>query len=244
MKIATHINESGEVANFCEEGSVCLYENISGVWTKRKEIFFTMKDITSLSDVRYKFLNVVFQLNDCRIFLIRELKGLQRALLEEMGFHTWKSEGGLIEQLDFVAGKENETIITNQNTCSRAAVGHQDSYRCGADCSSSRKEATGLRKIGSLDINKPIPAPLPVGDISSGYYRTNLAEVLKNNPDLTSRQVLIPFMETTAFQKLEIFCDHLPRWLSREAELLNLSIESDIPDTSGHGIKVTIIPIN
>lgn len=243
MKIATYINESGEVANFCEEGSVCLYENISGVWINRKEIFFTMKEVTTLLDLRYKFLNVVLQLEDCRIFLVGELKGLQHALLEEMGFHTWKSEGGLIEQLDFVARKENEAIITNQNTCS-SAVRYQDSYRCGADCSSSRKEAIGLQRIGSLDIYRPIPAPLPVGDISNGYYRTNLAEVLKNNPDLTSRQVLIPFMETTAFRKLEIFCDHLPRWLSREAELLNLSIESDMPDTSGHGMKVTVISKN
>lgn len=239
MKIATYINENGNVVSFREKGSVCLYENMSGLWIKKKKCFFTMNDITSLAEARFKFINIVSQLEDCKIFLLGELRGLQHALLEEMGFHTWKSDGELFEQLNFVARKENEIII-NEKSSSKDAKS-QDSCRCRTDCSTSAKELCGTEP---LDINRPIPVPLPVGNNSDGYYKINLAEVLRNDLGLNSRQVLIPFMETTAFKKLEIFCDHLPRWFLWEIEHLNLRKESETLDASGYGIKIIVIPNN
>jgi Fe-only nitrogenase accessory protein AnfO len=90
---------------------------------------------------------------------------------------------------------------------------------------------------------KPKPAPLPVGDIRDGFYRINLADVLDKHQQLTSKQVLLPFMEKTAFQKLEILCDHPPRWLATEFERLKLHGEAESLDTAGHGMKITVVPV-
>jgi Fe-only nitrogenase accessory protein AnfO len=238
MKIAAYINNKDQVISFRETGHVSLYDNSSGVWLKKKEISLDMKDAATFAEVRVMLKKMTSSLGDCSIFLVGELKGLHRALLEEMGFHTWKSEGTISEQLDNVAAGENERNKNNEKTCGGKALS-QDSCGCGSGCSSSRKGNTGFNME-----NKIIPAPIPAGDINDGYYKINLADILKNDPALNSREILIPFMEKKTFKKLEIFCDHLPKWFSREVDLLNLKVESENPDVSGHGIKVIIASKN
>lgn len=88
----------------------------------------------------------------------------------------------------------------------------------------------------------PAPAPEPVGDIRNGHYMINLAEALDGDSGLNSRQILIPFMESLAFKKLEILCDHVPRWFSKECEQLNLVTESKAIETPIHGLLLTISP--
>lgn len=91
-------------------------------------------------------------------------------------------------------------------------------------------------------VPKPLPVPLPVGDSSDGHYRINLAEAMENDPSLNSRQILIPVLEKFAFQKLEIMCDHLPRWFPQECERRDFIKVSETPLDAGHGLKVIIQP--
>jgi len=90
-------------------------------------------------------------------------------------------------------------------------------------------------------LQKPIPTPLPVGNTADGCYRLNLAEVMKNDSSLNSKQLLMPFIAKSEFQKLEILCDHIPRWFPMECERLNLDMESG-PDVSCPGVKVIVRP--
>ena len=92
-------------------------------------------------------------------------------------------------------------------------------------------------------VQKPIPTPLPIGNTAEGRYRINLIEVMKSDPTLNSKQLLMPFMAKGGFQKLEILCEHIPRWFPMECERLNLSMESG-PDVSCHGVKVIVQPNN
>ncbi len=89
---------------------------------------------------------------------------------------------------------------------------------------------------------KPLPAPVPIGTAGDGRFRINLAEALENDPSLNSKQILIPVLEKFAFQKLEIICDHLPRWFPQECERLKLLTESESPNTAGRGIRVVVLP--
>jgi Fe-only nitrogenase accessory protein AnfO len=91
-------------------------------------------------------------------------------------------------------------------------------------------------------VPQPLPAPHPVGSLSDGHYRINLVEAMANDSSLNSKQILIPILEKFAFQKLEIICDHLPRWFPQECERLNLLNESESPQDTGHGLKVIIRP--
>jgi Fe-only nitrogenase accessory protein AnfO len=205
MRIATYVNEYGEVVSFYRQGCVRLYENKMGIWSKIKELPLDLTPELSLPEVRIKLKSIVGQLDNCKVFLAGEVKGVPYAILEGMGFNIWKSEGSVSEQLDYVSGKENEAI-----------------------------EAA----------KKPKPEPMPVGDLRDGLYRINLTEVLSKDPNLSSKQILIPFMENTTFQKLEIFCDHPPRWLSTEFERLKMSAEAEALDKSGHELKITVCPRN
>ncbi|MDD2335566.1 MAG: Fe-only nitrogenase accessory protein AnfO [Geobacteraceae bacterium] len=246
MKIATFINTRGDVAGFHENGHICLYEKLSGVWTKAQEIHLEMNMDMSLSGMKNSLTIAVSQLDECEVFIVSELKGLMHALLvEEMGFRTWKSQGTVVEQLDnvfrhekdFAAKKENPAIAAEEQPY--GSVARQKS--CGGGSSMPGKQSVPQGRIYS-ESGGQIPKPLPVGNIRDGHYRINLAEVLNNDPRLNSKQVLVPFMEETPFLKLEILCDHPPRWFSTELKNLNLMAEFETHDTSGRWLKLVIVP--
>jgi len=241
MKIATFINERGEVGSFSEKGQVCLYEQVSGVWIKNKEILLDVNRDMGLSDVKARLKEIATGLNDNKILLVAETRGLLCLLFQEMGFRTWTSEGSLFEQLDNVARREKEAARNDELKLNESGRG-QSSCGCKARNPSSHINNIEERIIEPIKINRPIPAPILVGDGLDGYYRINLAEVLKNDPGLNSKEVLIPFMNAAAFRKLEIICDHLPRWFSREIDQLSLRTESKALDASGHGIIVIVVP--
>jgi Fe-only nitrogenase accessory protein AnfO len=178
-------------------------KKLRGYGLQKKTIALEMNEQMNIPEVRMNLKKAVAGLDDCKIFLSGEVKGVPYAILEGMGFNIWKSEGSVFEQLEYVAMKETEAAEESK---------------------------------------KPKPAPVPVGDIRDGYYRINLVEVLDKHQQLTSKQVLIPFMEKTAFQKLEIFCDHPPRWFAKEFERLKLSAHAEALDSGGHELKITVVP--
>lgn len=67
------------------------------------------------------------------------------------------------------------------------------------------------------------PAPEPVvlhpevfiepGE-EEGQFRVDLIEALRGGGAHTSKRVLMPFFEQRQFTRLEIVCDHLPKWFS------------------------------
>jgi Fe-only nitrogenase accessory protein AnfO len=87
---------------------------------------------------------------------------------------------------------------------------------------------------------KPKPEPLPVGDIRDGNFKIDLVKVLDSDNTLTSKQVLVPFMQKTAFQRLEIICEHVPGWFEREFGALKLKYSTE--KTDGGLCKATVYP--
>jgi len=111
MKIATFINDSGEVAGFYEKGKLCRCEKIAGQWEITREVPLDIDCEMGLLETKELFFAAMAQLEDCRVFIVKKFKGLFHALLmEELGFHTWISEGSTSEQLDNVVLLETEYV--------------------------------------------------------------------------------------------------------------------------------------
>jgi Fe-only nitrogenase accessory protein AnfO len=203
MKIATFANKDGQAVSLYENGFLRLYERASGLWVKQKEQALSLSREMGLGEVRCRIREALEALGECKVFIAADVKGVPYAILEGLGFNIWKSEGPLLDQLDYVAQKEEEAIAAAK---------------------------------------RPKPQPQPVGDLRDGYYRVNLTEMQNADSSVSSQQILIPFLEKTTFDKLEILCDHPPRWLGREFERLNLRFEAEALDAHGHEVRIMVYP--
>jgi len=204
MNVAAFVNASGEVVDFYEEGQLRLFDKSSDGWQELKVIPMALKREMCLAGMRAVLKDTVSRLGYCEVFLVRELRGIVKVYLEELGFRVWKSEGSLTDQL------ENVSL-------------HEEEMRVEPDHS--------------------VPAPLPVGDPKDGNYRIDLAELLQSGMPHVSREVLMPFFEMVSFRRLEISCDHVPKWFAMELERLGLRVESQAPEVRGNGeIAVVVVP--
>lgn len=87
-----------------------------------------------------------------------------------------------------------------------------------------------------------VTLPAPEGNAASGVYRIDLIELMQSGMQHATREILLPFFDTVAFTRLEIICDHVPRWLSFELEELGLRLESQTPNPKGEGLQLVIVP--
>ncbi len=106
--------------------------------------------------------------------------------------------------------------------------------------SARRQETAALRMEAAA--RAALPQPLPVGDPSDGRYRIDLAELLRRGSCHVSRDLLMPFFETVSFGRLEVCCDHVPKWFGMELPELDLTVESQALDASGNGMTVVVVP--
>jgi Fe-only nitrogenase accessory protein AnfO len=211
MRIATYLNERGEVADFGQSGEICLFEGAIGEWVGNSVAPLDLGGMASLSELRARLREACTPIHDCRSFLVGETGGILNAFLEGLGFATWYSEGSLAERLDNVARREAE----------REQIG-----------GSSRGEGEEEDFTAAPRIHRPSP----VGDPKEGAYRIDLSTALEEQPGINSKQILIPFLAERDFSRLEIYCDHLPRWLERKAAELGLSLVIESARGSGTGL--------
>ncbi len=228
MKIATYVDGTGELASPSVGGHVRIYDDASGAWEAIRDMAFEIKPDMTLCDVKSAIRQIVVQMEDCRIFLSTAVRGLIYSVLqEEAGIHIWKSQGPILEQLDIVAGKEAERIARRE----APSMGTPPPARCAAgNC--------GDGGNGRPVAGKPV-ATSALERIGNGRYRIDLARILASDPNLNSRQILMPVMEEASFETLEILCDHVPRWFSRTLIAMNLRAEFD---ASSQGLKVLVFP--
>ncbi len=230
MKIATYIDEDGNLCNLYAKGHVRLYDDAAGAWEATRDVPFEVRPDMRLAAVKSALRQLVVQLGDCRVLVSGEVRGLIYSLLqEEMGFHIWKSQGPVLERLDIVAGQEADRIARQQQAAITQAA--EANANCSLGC-------CGKKGGASRSACGPTAAP-SLERIGNGHYRIDLARVLQSDPNLNSRQVLIPVMEETVFETLEILCDHVPRWFSRALVEMNMRAEFD---ASAQGLKVLVSP--
>lgn len=89
----------------------------------------------------------------------------------------------------------------------------------------------------------PATEPYSVGDPKNGIYHLNMRAALDFDENLTSKGLLLPFLEKRSFRRLTVICDHIPRWFDDTCKRLNL--QSETHDTADrNGLKLVICPGN
>lgn len=92
-----------------------------------------------------------------------------------------------------------------------------------------------LEAKAPLPAGADIPAPL---EIAPGKFYLSIREIQGKRPEVSSKQVLRPFVQHGAFFELEIICDHVPPWLEVDAERLGYDLTSE--QTGIHDVKVLV----
>ncbi|HVI50144.1 MAG TPA: Fe-only nitrogenase accessory protein AnfO [Candidatus Sulfotelmatobacter sp.] len=243
MKIAVHVDNSNRIARFSPEGKVRLYERAGYGWMIADEIPFPIGTDLSLGDIKAGLSGLVARLPGCRTFLSGEVRGLIYSLMqEEYGFRVWKSAGDPESQLDDIIQRDAELAVQREREAAEqafAAVFSSPSGGCGGGCSgggggtSRKRSAEALRAVRSLTER-----------VEGDHHRIDLSAILAKYKSANSMDVLTPLMEgpllhEAGFGKLEILCDHLPRWFSGKLEELGLLAEIE---TTSQGVRAMVFP--
>lgn len=93
-----------------------------------------------------------------------------------------------------------------------------------------------------LNKQKPEIIPTPIRSGKEGNYFIDMKTEMQNNPNLTTKQILLPFIHNTIFNELEIICRHVPHWF--EGEFNKLNLKSEIEKINEGTVKVKVYSSN
>lgn len=62
--------------------------------------------------------------------------------------------------------------------------------------------------------------------MNSGDYFLDLQEMMAENPQLTTKSILLPYLKEGDFARLDVVCSHVPPWFDREFGQLGLRFET------------------
>lgn len=92
MKIAVFLDNNNETISFDEAGMVKIYLKDKEDWNVIKEIPFSIIDLSSTKEIRGSIINMIKDLDDCRIFAATEVRGISFTILDGMGFNSYEVE--------------------------------------------------------------------------------------------------------------------------------------------------------
>ena len=214
MKIALFVDELGNAVPFSAAGTIELYEQVGNIWICSKKVALGLDEGSNLEDVRGRIYFVKEAIEESAVFVVETIKSVSIAIFEANSITVWKHIGKAAEALDYIKTQEKENRVKKQKSC------------C---CDSPRCKTTTCSPQNS---GKPVPtsSPVAVGNVCSGIYEINLAKVLGSDSTLNSKQILIPFFQDTVFSKLDIVCDHVPKWFEKEFTTLKLEFKEVVSD--------------
>jgi Fe-only nitrogenase accessory protein AnfO len=67
--------------------------------------------------------------------------------------------------------------------------------------------------------------PKYIKEINNKEYDINLIEAIKEDPTLTSKKILLPYLKNKNFKLLKIYCSHVPNWIENELKNTNYKYE-------------------
>ena len=91
------------------------------------------------------------------------------------------------------------------------------------------------KEIDKLEF-EVIPTPMKTG--KEGNYFIDVKTKMQNNQNLSTKQMLLPFIRNISFNELEIICGHVPPWFECEFNKLNLKSEIEKIDYGTIKVKV------
>ncbi len=210
MKIAVLTERAGNVLSFYESGFVKLYSNDKGTWNCIEEFPFELLEEKGLAEIQRFIQKMLSRLDECRILMVKFIKGVPLSILKESGVSVWKVDGSPLVFFEYVREQEEKIKVEH-------------------------KEA----------IKPVLPEPLLVGNKKHGINAIDLVHVQAKGAGFNSKDVLFPFLQKQVFRKLEVVCEHLPKWFEKEFESLKLQfrIEESNDDLCEQFPNVVFEPI-
>lgn len=62
--------------------------------------------------------------------------------------------------------------------------------------------------------------------MNEGDFCLNMMKILADNPQFTSKSLLLPYLRNGSFKRLDVVCSHLPPWFDKELNSLGLRYET------------------
>lgn len=215
MKIATYLDVEGVPVSLYQPGTLDVYEETGDGeirrWQRCARLPFQFDPQMSLKQLRTSIAEMVAALDqDCRVLLSGDVRGLPYVVLQELHDFHIWKSEGELTQ-QLTYVRDRETETAAQRKCAMATPASQ-----------------------------PVPAPVPVSDGEPGHYWIDLRAALAHASRPTSRNILIPFLNAGLFVKLDVLCGHIPEWMPREIERLDLAAESEPIDATDDSLRVSV----
>lgn len=91
--VGAYVDSQGMLSDFTEAAHICRFENPQGVWQCTLQFAFQMPPNAGLPEAKVHLRDMVSRLERCDAFLLRELRGLPRVTLEELGICVAQGHG-------------------------------------------------------------------------------------------------------------------------------------------------------
>lgn len=91
--IAVLLNENAETISWLDSGVIKLYKKTSGEWMEIKSLPYTIPTDSNIITLRKTLSELVDKLDDCRVFVAKEVSGLLFSILDSYPFNIYELNG-------------------------------------------------------------------------------------------------------------------------------------------------------
>ena len=108
-KISYFLDENYKICSFQDSVKVVIYEK-QGAWKKGKELEVNIKQLNSMYLLRKYFMDIVVNLDDCKIVVVKKAQGIPYGIFYESDYSIWELDGVPEEFLDLIIDCEKKHI--------------------------------------------------------------------------------------------------------------------------------------
>lgn len=173
--IAVILDENSQIVCLGESVSIAVFSKDDSGWNVIKSIPMSINFSKDMQCVREELLELMEELDDCKIIVGKQVLGVAYHEFDKMGFAIFEVERFTTEILD---------AILWDMKCNPAEEEEPQSIS-------------------------------PVETDVAGVYFLDLISLQAQNPDISSKMALQPFLSNTPFLRLTIVCSHLPPWIEK-----------------------------
>jgi Fe-only nitrogenase accessory protein AnfO len=225
MLIAALLNDDGDAASPQEGGKARVFDRKGGEWETVAEAAFRPEGCASMADLRAYIGDACQRLGGCKVLAAGPATGFYRVAFESFGVALWTVAGhpeAAFEQIEAFYAEANRKGCGKGTACGCG-------QGCGAGC--GKEGGGGAGGKGAADsLIKAVHG-------KAGHYKADLREVMGGRAGINSREALLPFLKEVPFARLELVCEHVPRWF--EAELPALGLRADT-EFCGNSVTVNV----
>jgi len=116
MIIAVMTDKDGNTLSFYESGFVKLFSNEKGTWNCIEEFRFELNEEKGLAGIQSCIQSMLSRLDECRILMVKFIKGVPLSILKESGISVWKVDGSPMAFFEHIREEEEKIRLEHQKS--------------------------------------------------------------------------------------------------------------------------------